>query len=305
MAEKKFLSWIGFKDNGSSVAPISSLSSEEGTGSQSNIARIRELENQLAELRSRRDLTTLTKEEFEILASETAMTMIKTAQARESKATSAAQRLINESNRAAKELVVSAENKARQLLSQAESRGRKYIDAAENDAKETLLAASKSAEEIVTAKRREASGLTAAAKREAEQLVSGAVNDISDYRAWLSTAISEAERLHRIQTQSLNAAQQAIEQTRQRLASAFEKLASLQSEIDANLDESDLPKNKNYVRSGAKVMSDEESPAPVAKRTSKKVVPQKKKPVKKPVKKAVKKDVKKSAPKKKAVAKRK
>ena len=64
MAEKKFLSWIGFKDETSSrPAPAMEVSSSQPN--QSNVARIRELESQLAELRSRRDITSLTKEEFE------------------------------------------------------------------------------------------------------------------------------------------------------------------------------------------------------------------------------------------------
>jgi vacuolar-type H+-ATPase subunit H len=311
MAKKSFLSWVGFKENGqiSAAAAVSSENSsalEGGQPSQSNIARIRELENQLAELRSRRDLTSLTKEEFEILASETAMTLIKTAQARESKATSAAQRLINDSNRAAKDLVESAENKARQLLGQAESRGRKYIEAAQNDAKVALEAATKSAEEIIAAKRREASSLTATAKREAEQMVSGAVNDIADYRAWLTNAISEAARLHKIQAQSLNAAEQAIEQTRQRLAAAFEKLATLAGDIDANLDDNNLPKNKNYVRSSDAKEVSESADTPIKKKSVKKSAkkaPAKKAPAQQSAKKPVKKSVKKVA--KKAASKRK
>jgi hypothetical protein len=262
MAQKKFLSWVGFKDEATTrphatTTPSLGVESSSPLGSQSNVARIRELENQLAELRSRRDLTSLTKEEFEILASETAMTMIKTAQSRESKALAASQKLLNESNRSARELIESAEAKAKSLLAQAESRGRKYIDAAENDAAGLIAEAEREAEQLINSKKREASALTSAAKRDAEALVSGAVTDISDYRSWLTSAISEAERLHRIQTQSLNAAEQAIEQTRQRLSAAFEKLASLQGDIDANLNSDNRPKGKNYVRTNGSVVDSE------------------------------------------------
>ncbi len=80
MAEKKnFLNWVGFKES-ESAAP-------------SSVDRIRELETQLNDLRSRRDITTLSKEEFEILATETAMSMIKSAQSREAKATSVSERI--------------------------------------------------------------------------------------------------------------------------------------------------------------------------------------------------------------------
>jgi len=90
MAEKKnFLNWVGFTEEESSNLP-------------SSVDRIRELEAQIADLKSRRDITGLTKEEFEILATETAMSMIKSAQARESKAQAAATRLVSETARATK-----------------------------------------------------------------------------------------------------------------------------------------------------------------------------------------------------------
>ena len=73
MAKKSgFFNWVGYK--------------EENEPSMSSVDRIRELESQLADLRSRRDIRSLSKEEFEILATETAVAMIKSAQIRESKA---------------------------------------------------------------------------------------------------------------------------------------------------------------------------------------------------------------------------
>ena len=123
MAEKNgFLNWVGFKES-ESAAP-------------SSVDRIRELESQLNDLRSRRDITTLSKEEFEILATETAMTMIKSAQSREAKAISASERLVGEATRQAKDAVEGAEIKARSILSGAEARGRKYINVAEAEAAE-------------------------------------------------------------------------------------------------------------------------------------------------------------------------
>ena len=112
MSEKNsFKNWVGFKET-ESAAPNS-------------VDRIRELESQLADLRSRRDVTSLSREEFEILATETAMSMIRSAQAREAKAIGSAERLIKEAASSAKDAVESAENKARTILSGAESRGRK------------------------------------------------------------------------------------------------------------------------------------------------------------------------------------
>jgi len=90
MSEKtSFLNWVGFKS--------------EENDAPSSVDRIRQLESQLADLRSRRDITSLSKEEFEILATETAMAMIKSAQAREAKAQSASSRLVSETTRQVKE----------------------------------------------------------------------------------------------------------------------------------------------------------------------------------------------------------
>ena len=55
MAKKNgFFNWVGYK--------------EEGEPSLSSVDRIRELESQLADLRSRRDIRSLSKEEFEIFS---------------------------------------------------------------------------------------------------------------------------------------------------------------------------------------------------------------------------------------------
>jgi hypothetical protein len=242
MAEKNFLSWVGFKgEDSSKPAP-----------SQNALERIRELESQLADLRSRRDITGLSREEFEILATETAMSMIKSAQQREAKANAAVSRLVNETNRNAKEKLDSAEAKAKSILSSAESRGRKYISAAENDAADLILTAEGEADEILNKSARDASQITSAAKRDAQKLIESASKNIVDYRSWLSSAISEAERLHRAQNASLNAAEHAIQESRQKLKNAFDRLSQLQMDINANLDAQNNPVGKTYVAGAGK-----------------------------------------------------
>lgn len=225
MAEKKFLSWVGFKG-------------EEAGADKPNLAagsaaleRIRELESQLNDLRARRDITALSKEEFEILATETAMSIIRTAQQREAKANANAERLISESKKQANSAIEIAEAKAKSTLSQAESRGRKYLEAAEQDASEIRNKAESEAEDLINSKKREGSTITANAKREAERMVMTATTEVSEYRSWLAGVISEAERLYRIQTQSLDAAENAIAQSRSRLESAFNRLAELQKQV--------------------------------------------------------------------------
>lgn len=222
MSEKNsFLKWIGFKD--------------EESNAPGSVDRIRELETQLADLRARRDITTLTKEEFEILATETAMTMIKSAQLREAKAQATADRVINETSRQAKDILESADQRSKSLLSSAETRGRKYLQAAESDAHELVEKAELEAETLVETKKREASQLTIAARRESEKIISDAASDVTEYRQWLSGVISEAERLYKVQTQSLDAAENAIHQSRSRLESAFLRLAELQKNVLENL----------------------------------------------------------------------
>jgi len=227
MAEKKsFLNWVGFTEEESSNLP-------------SSVDRIRELEAQIADLKSRRDITGLTKEEFEILATETAMSMIKSAQARESKAQVAATRLVAETARATKEELEAADAKARTILSGAETRGRKYIQAAESEAQEKIALAESEAEALMESKKREISTLATAARREGERIITEATTEVSGYRQWLSGVISEAERLYRIQKQSLDAAESAIQQSRNRLDGAFQRLEELQKNVLDNLNADD------------------------------------------------------------------
>ena len=142
MADKKFLSWVGFKgEDESANKPNLAVGS-------ASLERIRELESQINDLRSRRDITSLSKEEFEILATETAMSIIRTAQQRESKANTSAERVLSESKKQATSTIELAEAKAKSALAQAESRGRKYIEAAESDAASILSNAESEAEDL-------------------------------------------------------------------------------------------------------------------------------------------------------------
>ncbi|TSA21140.1 MAG: hypothetical protein D4R69_03700 [Actinomycetales bacterium] len=268
MAEKKFRSWVGFKEE-TVAAPT-----------ENAVERIRQLETQLADLRSRRDITSLSKEEFEILAGETAMSLIKTAQQRESRALASAEQTVAEAARITKERLDSSESKAKSILAGAESRGRKYLEAAESDGLELRDKAVRQAEHLLTESKREASALASAARRESEKIIIEATSEVGEFRSWLTSAISESERLYRVQTQSLTAAEHAIAETRSRLKQAFERLASLQGDIDANIDENNRPVEKSFVRQGSKAISVTQT-VPVVNKV--------KKAVKKPVKKAAKK----------------
>lgn len=270
MAEKKnFLNWVGFKES-ESAAP-------------SSVDRIRELESQLNDLRSRRDITTLSKEEFEILATETAMSMIKSAQSREAKATSVSERISFEASRQAKDAIEGAETKARSILSGAEARGRKYINVAEAEAAERVAEAEREAQSLFDEKRREVAALALAARREGERIITEATGEVGEYRQWLSGVISEAERLYRIQTQSLDAAENAISQSRSRLDSAYSRLADLHKNVTENLNA-----DNSVIDTGPKkVVSQRTKPAlaaPATKAAVKKKVAKKAVAKKKPAK---------------------
>jgi len=281
MAEKNFRNWVGFRDE-SERAPVANP-----------VDRIRELESQLADLKSRRDITGLSREEFEILATETAMSMIKSAQAREAKATAAADRLINESSRSAKDALESAENKARSILAGAESRGRKYISAAEVEAAEIVRDASREAsavanakiaeaDSVVDGKRREAIALTTAARREAERVISEAAENVVEYRAWLADILVESERLYRSQASALSAAEAAIAQSREKLDSAFARLSKMQAVVDNSLNEDGTVKKSAPIRVESKrtrtaIAAPKKSSKAPAKKTAAKKKPAKRK----------------------------
>ena len=266
MAEKKFLSWLGFNDEAS---PTPSGTPSAAAAPHSNtLDRIRELEAELADLRARRDITSLTREEFEILATETATSLIKTAQAREARAVAAAERALSEATRVAKQLTETAETKARSALQTAEGRGRKYLEAAELEAREALEKATKAAQELLDSKHREATTITSAAKREADHVIAEATTDIANFKNWLSGAVAESERLQKIQHQALAAAEEGIRQTRTRMSTAFEKLAALGADIESALDENHRPKEKEFTRATPPVPAKPATSKPSAKKAA-------------------------------------
>ena len=159
-----------------------------------------------------------------------------------------AERLINESSRNAKDLLEGAESKARSILSGAEARGRKYISTAESEAQDIVSEATREAEAVIDTKRREAAALASAARREGERIVADAANEVIEYRRWLAEVLAESERLYRLQTQALVAAEQAIVQSRQRLDGAFARLANMQDVVNDSLNEDGTVRHKEPIK---------------------------------------------------------
>lgn len=273
MAEKNFLSWIGFKDEATSSTSgrnDQAQAKPSAATSGGTFERIRELEAELADLRARRDITGLTREEFEILATETAMTLIKTAQAREARAVAAAKNALNEAQRAAKQLTETAESKAHSVLQSAEGRGRKYIEAAEREAKEAIDKATQAAQDLLDSKHREASTITSTARREAERAKAEAIAEVTNFKNWLGGAVTESERLQKLHIQALSSAEEAIRQTRAKVTAAFERLAALGVDIESALDDEDRPKESEFTRpqQAAKAPSHASATKPSGSRTT-------------------------------------
>ena len=128
------------------------------------------------------------------------------------------------------------------------------------------------ADSIVDNKKREGMALTAAARREAERVIAEAAENVSDYRAWLAEIILESERLYRSQASALTAAESAIAQSREKLDSAFARLARMQAEVDGSFNEDGTVKKSAPI----KVESKRTRAAIAAPKKSKKSVAKKK-----------------------------
>jgi hypothetical protein len=93
--------------------------------------------------------------------------------------------------------------------------------------------------------------------------------------------ISEAERLYRIQKQSLDAAESAIQQSRNRLDGAFQRLEELQKSVLDNLNADDTLINPGPLKvASQRTRPAIDAPTRTPKKTAKKA-PAKKAPVKK------------------------
>ena len=182
------------------------------------------------------------------------------------KAQAASDRLVNETQRQAKDALEAAQEKAQSILSGAEARGRKYIKAAETEATEKIEQAEITAEELLEQRKREGSAIVNSAKREGDLIIGEASRDVLEYRQWLNSVMEEAGRLYKIQTQSLDAAQEAIHASRNRLESAYGRLAELRNNVLENIKEDGKLVSKEPLR----VKSERTKPAIAAPKKKKK-----------------------------------
>jgi hypothetical protein len=140
------------------------------------------------------------------------------------------------------------------------------------------------AETLFENKKREVTALATAARREGERIITEATGEVGSYRQWLASVISEAERLYKVQTQSLDQAESAIQQSRARLQSSFERLEQLQEQVLQNLNADDTLISRGPIRvASERTKAAIEAPKKAKSATRK---PAKKAVAKKPVKKA-------------------
>ena len=106
-----------------------------------------------------------------------------------------------------------------------------------SDLTEKIEQAEITAEELLEQRKREGSAIVNSAKREGDLIIGEASRDVLEYRQWLNSVMEEAGRLYKIQTQSLDAAQEAIHASRNRLESAYGRLAELRNNVLENIKE--------------------------------------------------------------------
>ena len=123
-----------------------------------------------------------------------------------------------------------------------------YPGMTEKALEDIVSEATREAEAVIDTKRREAAALASAARREGERIVADAANEVIEYRRWLAEVLAESERLYRLQTQALVAAEQAIVQSRQRLDGAFARLANMQDVVNDSLNEDGTVRHKEPIK---------------------------------------------------------
>ena len=153
-----------------------------------------------------------------------------------------------------------------------------------NDIKGQVISFQHNSENLFESKKREITVMATAARREGERIITEATGEVGSYRQWLASVISEAERLYKVQTQSLDQAESAIQQSRARLQSSFERLEQLQEQVLQNLNADDTLISRGPIRVASERTKVAIEAPKKAKSTTRK--PAKKAAAKKPVKKA-------------------
>jgi hypothetical protein len=202
-------SWLGYRpesENGS--APVPDFA-----------GRIHELESEIATLRATRDLSELSEAEVEMLASETAVTILKAAHAREASAKATAERIVAQAN-----------SEAAALTSATQKQAVNTINTAEKNAASILAKAMQESEMLVRNATSEANALRTAAQEE-----------VRKYKTWLASNVKEALRLQGAQIQAFANVTKNIDTWQTTVNGAVAQLSAHQQSLEADLAKGDAP----------------------------------------------------------------
>ena len=155
--KRRVLDWIGLKKE--EVVPASSSAEEL-------IERIKQLQQENAELKTRKDLQDLAPAEIEALAAETAVSILKTVHVREAEAKAAANELLESSAKKATAALTSAEKR----LADASAVADKTILDAQKAATDTIESATKKAASLVAEAEASAKQIRATLDAEGQQI---------------------------------------------------------------------------------------------------------------------------------------
>lgn len=135
-SKRRVLDWIGVKKEEAIPA--------NATGEEL-IAKIKELKQEISELRARKDFQELSAEELESLAAQTAVAILQTVHAREAEAKTSANALIESAAKQANSTMAAADKK----LSEATATADKAVLSAQKSANDAIEAANKKAQNLV------------------------------------------------------------------------------------------------------------------------------------------------------------
>jgi hypothetical protein len=250
-SKRRVLDWIGVKKEEAIPA--------NATGEEL-VAKIKELKQEIGELRARKDFQELSAEELESLAAQTAVAILQTVHAREAEAKTSANALIEAATKQANSTVAAAEKK----LSEATANADKAVLAAQKSANDAIDAANKKAQnlvaeaEIVAKQTRatldaegqqirseaqqwankikaEAEKAAASVKQEAQQWAdstrSAAENQAAKIRQDIAAALTDAREAHKAVADSQDRLMKSVEKQYRLAITAVEELDSHANEV--------------------------------------------------------------------------
>ncbi|MEY3408083.1 MAG: hypothetical protein RL038_1144 [Actinomycetota bacterium] len=224
--KRRVLDWIGLKKD--EVVPASSSAEEL-------IERIKQLQQENAELRARKDLQDLDPAEIEALAAETAVAILKTVHVREAEAKAAANELLETSSKKATAALTSAEKRlsdatvtADKAIADAQKAAQSTIDSAEKKAASLVAEAEAAAKQIRATLDAEGQQIRTEAQQWANQTRAAADAEIaklkSDAQQWADAVRAAAEnQAARIRADITTAMAEARE-AQKSIADAHDKL---------------------------------------------------------------------------------